>query len=376
MSSPAPDALVSRRALRWAVLGGVVAASFTTVSLALAGFSSAPSGGPGTYSSKRIFPGIRSSAAWTLRDASGGVVETNSDDALSYADTVLLATSKWATTFASNRFVQFDFNSPRPDGVPVNSAQFNYRMAPNGATDTACFYLEVYRASTSTLIGSHGDASNPVACNSTAIQTTYSTTLAEVTDTTILNDLRVRVYAKESKSRAINQDLATVTGSTPYASFTMYQKIYRDDADTTTATTNWDLATSGDGTFYRSAATWATTFSSTRYLKFTFDPSVPSGSVITSASLNYFYKSNAAGSTACWYFETYNGATLLGTHGSSGTPVSCNATSSFSTDQVTLAELTGVANANNLTVKVYMKDSGSRKSQIDFVQLNVNYYLD
>ena len=142
MSSRARDSLVSRRALRWAVLGGVVAASFTTVSLALAGFNSAPSGGPGTYSSKRIFPGIRSSAPWTVRDASGGAAETNSDDALSYADAVLVTTGKWATTFASNRFVQFDFNSPRPDGVPVNSAQFNFRMAPNGITDTAQAYLE------------------------------------------------------------------------------------------------------------------------------------------------------------------------------------------------------------------------------------------
>jgi hypothetical protein len=376
MSARPPDSLVSRRALRWAVLGGVVAASFTTVSLALAGFNSAPSGGPGTYSSKRIFPGIRSSAPWTVRDASGGAAETNSDDALSYADAALVTTGKWATTFASNRFVQFDFNSPRPDGVPVNSAQFNFRMAPNGITDTACFYLEVYRASTSTLIGSHGDASNPVACNSTSTQTTYSTTLAEVTDTTILNDLRVRVYAKESKSKAIIQDMATVTGSTPYASFTMYQKVYRDDADTTTTTTNWGLAASGDGAVYTSVANWATTFSSTRYLKFSFDPNVPSGSVITSASLDYYYKSNAAGNTACWYFETYNGATLLGTHGSSGSPVSCNSTSSFSTDNVTLAELTGVTDANNLTVKVYMKDSVSNKSQIDFAQLNVNYYLD
>jgi hypothetical protein len=111
-------------------------------------------------------------------------------------------------------------------------------------------------------------------------------------------------------------------------------------------------------------------------MKFSFDPSVPSGSVITSGSLDYYYKSNAAGDTACWYFETYNGATLLGTHGSSGSPVSCNATSSFSADEVTLAELTGVTDANNLTVKIYMKDSVSKKSLTDFAQLNVNYYLD
>ena len=66
MSRRLPDSLVSRRALRWAMLAGVVAASFTAASLAFAGFNSPASGGPGTYASKRIFPGIRSSSAWTF----------------------------------------------------------------------------------------------------------------------------------------------------------------------------------------------------------------------------------------------------------------------------------------------------------------------
>ena len=63
-------------------------------------------------------------------------------------------------------------------------------------------------------------------------------------------------------------------------------------------------------------------------MKFTFDPDVPTGSVITSASIDFYYKPNTGSDTVCWYFETYNGATLLGTHGSTGTPVSCNNTNS------------------------------------------------
>ena len=44
---------------------------------------------------------------------------------------------------------------------------------------------------------------------------------------------------------------------------------------------------------------------------------------------------------------------------------------------MTLAELTSVTNANNLTIKVYMRDStGARKTQTDLVQLDVNYFLD
>jgi len=377
MSHRSPDSLVSRRALRWAALAGATAATFTTVSLALAGFNSPVSGGPGTYVSKRIFPGIRASAAWSIRDASGGGAETNSDDTLSYSDALVTTTGNWATAFASNRYVEFDFNAPRPGGVAVSSAQFNYRMAPNQAGDTACFYFEVYRASSSTLIGTHGSTGTPVACNATVTQTTYSTTLAEVTDTTILNDLRVRVYATESGSRPMKQDLATVTGSTPYASFTMYERIYRDQATGSVTTTNWSLATAGDGASHISAANWTNSFGAARYMKFAFDPGVPSGSVLTSASIRFYYKANTSGNTICWYFETYNGATLLGTHGSSGSPISCNSTTSFSTDNVTLSELTSAADANNLTIKVYMKDSPpARKSQTDLVQLDVNYFLD
>lgn len=376
MHPRAPELPVSRRAVRWAVLVGVTAASFAAASLAFAGYNSLATGGPGTYTSKRIFPGIRSAAPWIVRDASGGGAEANSDDPLSYSDAVLTTTSNWGTTFASNQYVQFDFNNPRPAGVPVSSAQFNYRMAPSVANKTACFYFEVYRTSTSTLIGTHGSAGSPVACNSTTTQTTYSTTLAEVTDTTILNDLRVRVYANMSSGKATKEDMATVTGSTPYASFTMYENIYLDQADGTTVTTTWGTATAGDGVFDVSAANWATTFASSRYKKSTFDPAVPSGSVITSASLDYYYRAATAGDTACWYFETYNGATLLGTHGSSGSPVSCNSTSSFSTDNVSLAELTSVTDANSLTIKVYMKNSGTRKTNVDLVRVNINYYLD
>jgi hypothetical protein len=377
MSRRRPDSPVSRRALRWAVLAGVVAASFTTVSLALAGFNSPVNGGPGTYASKRIFPGVRSSAAWSLRDASGGAAETNSDDTLAYSDALVKTTGNWAAAFSATRYVQFDYNAAQAGGVPVSSAQFNFRMAANTVGDTACFYFEVYRASTSTLIGTHGSTGTPVGCNATIVQTTYSTTLAEVTDTTILNDLRVRVYGRVSGARPMRIDLANVTGSTPYASFTTYEKIYRDQSTGTPTTTNWSLATAGDSTAYVNVSNWATTFSTLRYLKLTFDPNVPSGSVITSASVRFYYKANTAGDTVCWYFETYNGTTLLGTHGSAGTPVSCNSTTAFSTDNVTLAELTSVADANNLTIKVYMRDStAARRSQTDLAQLDVNYYLN
>jgi hypothetical protein len=249
-------------------------------------------------------------------------------------------------------------------------------MASTNNAATWCFYVEVYRVSTATLIGTHGSSGTPYACNSGTTQTTTNVSLPEVSSTTIANDLRVRIYIDDSKSKQSATDMVTLTGSTPYSSFTAYEKIYRDASSGTAATTGWGPATGGDGANYLTASAWATTFSTARYVKLTFDPGVPTGAVISSATLDFFYRSNSTGQT-CWYFETYNGATLLGTHGSSGSPVSCvTGNTTFSTDNVALGELTNVADANALTVKVYMKDSLLAKAQIDLVRLNLNYYLD
>jgi hypothetical protein len=284
-------------------------------------------------------------------------------------------TSDFSSSFATNRYVEFDFNSPQPAGLSVSSAAFNFRMAANGASETACFYFEVYQASTSTLLATYGSTGTPVGCN-LGVQTSYTTTITQITSTDTLNDLRIRVYGKNSASHQLKIDQATVTGMA-IDSFTLYEEIYRDQSTGTATTTNWAIAMSGDGVNFVNLANWSTTFSILRYGKFSFDPHVPAGAVVTSAHLKLYYHSNTAGNTACWYFETYNGLTLLGTHGSSGTPQSCQTgNTTYSTDDVTLSELTSVTDANALTVKVYFKESGSRKVQVDFVQLELTYYLD
>jgi hypothetical protein len=120
-----------------------------------------------------------------------------------------------------------------------------------------------------------------------------------------------------------------------------------------------------------------------RYLKFTFDPGVPAGAVIASVTLNFYYRASGNGDTACWYGEAYNGVTLLASYGSSGTPQSCNTgNTTYSTDTVTLSQLTfandanAVTDVNALAVRAYMRESAAKKTQIDFAQLNVNYYLN
>jgi hypothetical protein len=371
---PAPDAGL-RRPIRWGVAVGAAAAMFVTTSAALAGFSSLASGGGGNLSTKRIFPGVRSAWPSDVRDASGGGAETNSSDVLSYADGLTVTTKSWSTAFSATRFDDFDFSGGRPAGVPVTSATFNFTFAPSRSNDSACFYVEVRRASTNALLGTHGSSGSPSACSSGSTVVATVSVSSEVTSTDVANDLRLRVYANNSTNRPIKLDLASVSITTPYFSATLFEKRWDDEANAASTVALWPLVAT-DGTAYSTVGNFATTFNAARYVKFTPNQVVPTGATISSAQVQFAYKSATAGDTTCWYVEVYNGTTLIGTHGSSGTPVSCNATTSYVTDPVSVPELNTAAAANNLVLKVYMRNSGARKASIELVQVDLSYYLD
>jgi hypothetical protein len=370
----APDAGL-RRPIRWGVALGAAAAMFVTTSAALAGFSSLASGGGGNLSTKRIFPGVRSAWPSDVRDASGGGAETNSSDVLSYADGLTVTTKSWSSAFSATRFDDFDFSGGGPAGVPVTSATFNFTFAPSRSNDSACFYVEVRRASTNALLGTHGSSGTPSACSSGSTVAATVSVSTEVTSTDVANDLRLRVYANNSTNRPLKIDLASVSITTPWFTTTLFEKRWDDEANAASTVALWPLVAT-DGTAYATVGNFATTFNAARYVKFTPNQVVPTGVTISSAQLQFAYKSATAGDTTCWYVEVYNGTTLIGTHGSSGTPVSCNATTSYVTDPLSIPELNTAAAANNLVLKVFMRNSGARKASIELVQVDLNYYLD
>jgi autotransporter-associated beta strand protein/VCBS repeat-containing protein len=129
-------------------------------------------------------------------------------------------------------------------------------------------------------------------------------------------------------------------------------------------------------TAYLSSSDWPTAFDGNRYLSLTFPSYVPDGSEVTGATFRHSYRSETAGDTTCYFFEVYNGATLLGTHGSAGTPTSCNATSSFATDTVALPEIASVADANAVTIVLYVWNSGGHSSLHELATLRVDYSHD
>jgi len=348
---------------------------FVTTSAAFAAFTSLATDGGASLSTQRIFAGTRSAWPSDVRDASGGAAETNSSDTLSYADGTTATTKSWSSAFGATRFDDFDFSGGRPAAVAVTSATFNFTFAPSRSNDGACFYVEVRRASTNALLGTHGSSGSPSACSTgTTVSATVSIS-AEVTSTDDANDLRLRVYANNSTNRPLKIDLASVSITTPWFTTTLFEKRWDDEANAAAAVVLWPFVAT-DGTAYMTVGNLATAFNAARYLKFTPNQAVPAGAAISSAQVQLAYKSATNGDTTCWYFEVYNGATLIGTHGSSGTPVSCNATTSYVTNTVSIPEVDTVAEANSLVLKAYVRNSGSRKASIELVQVDLSYYLD
>jgi hypothetical protein len=369
----APDSGL-RRTVRWGVAVGAAVAMFVTTSAALAGFSSLASNGA-TLSTKRIFAGVRSAWPSDVRDASGGAAETNSSDVLSYADGLTVTTKSWSSAFAATRFDDFDFSGDSPAAVPVTSATFNFTFAPSRSNDNACFYVEVRRASTNALLGTHGSSGSPSACSTGSTVAATVSVSSEVTNTDIANDLRIRVYANNSTNRPLKIDLASVSITTPWFTTTLFEKRWDDEANAAAAVVLWPFVAT-DGTAYTTVGNLATAFNAARYLKFTPNQAVPAGAAISGAQVQFAYKSATNGDTTCWYFEVYDGATLIGTHGNSGTPVSCNATTSYVTNTVSIPEVDIVAEADSLVLKAYLRNSGSRKASIELVQVDLSYYLD
>jgi hypothetical protein len=121
-------------------------------------------------------------------------------------------------------------NSGRPGGLSVSTPVFNFRLASAGGAQAgnACFWFQV--RSGGSVIGTHGSYASAAGCSAGTTQTTISTAIAEVTSTDQVNGLVVLVYPWETgtKTKVVNVDLATVTGSTPYNTFTAYETQWVD----------------------------------------------------------------------------------------------------------------------------------------------------
>lgn len=341
------------------------------------GAFSATTVNPSTMSAKAVFPATRSWSAWDLRDASGGGAEVNASDPEAFTGLTVATKASWQTTFAANRYLTYDMNGPLPAGISASGVAFNFDFADatNGATSTMCFFFEVLRRSTGTVIGTHGSAAAPVACEPTTTIRVTSTPLPEVTTSDIANDLRVRVFMSRSRAnRAATIDRATVSGTTSVAPFTLYETSSVDAADTVPATTPWPIATA-DAAARQTSANWATAFSATRYLKATFPSYLPASATVTSAQLVHVFRPTTATATACFYLDVLQGATVLATYGSAASPF-CATGAGYTTNTIALPVLNTAARVNGAIVRMYVRTTNGGSTQHDHFRLDVGYAVD
>ena len=319
-----------------------------------------------------LVPQTLVTSAWDLDDASAGGAEVNASDPVAFAsDGRTLTTTAPTTAFATGRYLQLDQATALPSNATPSAATFDFRFAA-AALNQTCFYFDVRRASTNAVIGTHGSTSSPVGCVTGTTQTSFSTPLSEVTSNAIANDLRVRVYMRSTLSAAPVVDLATVSVTTSQGAFTLYDEAFTDTLNNGSTDRTWPFVASG-ATTYQSASTWTTAFTAGRYLKLTGPSYVPSGATVTGASFVHRYRRVTSG-IVCWYMEVLQGATVIGTHGSATTPISCtNNNNNYVTDTVSLPEINTPARANGVVLKLYMRSSTSQRSEHDQGQLTINY---
>ena len=126
------------------------------------------------------------------------------------------------------------------------------------------------------------------------------------------------------------------------------------------------FAVDGDGLTATTSA-WSTAFASDRYLEFDVNTSLASSVAVSAATFDFKFASSGAGQ-ACYYFEVRRISTgaVLGTYGSSGSPVGCvsgTTLTSFSTSIA--ASVTTTSIADDLRVRVFGKEAGSAAMVID-----------
>jgi hypothetical protein len=129
---------------------------------------------------------------------------------------------------------------------------------------------------------------------------------------------------------------------------------------------------SGDPT-YISASNWPTAFSSSRYLQLTFPAYVPGGATVSGGSFLHRFRRSGGGGSACWYLQVLQGTTVIGTHGSAASPISCTSGGSYRTDTVSLPEINSPARANGAVLKIYVRSSRGRSTEHDQANLTINY---
>jgi hypothetical protein len=126
--------------------------------------------------------------------------------------------------------------------TPVSGTSFSLTFASGLAGETTCFYFEVRAASSGAVLASHGSSGSPLGCVTGTGLSTVATSIPSVTTADQANDLRIRLYGRNSAAGTMTIDRATTDGTGPFTTFSLYPERFTDAADATPDTTTWALS--------------------------------------------------------------------------------------------------------------------------------------
>ena len=143
------------------------------------------------------------------------------------------------------------------------------------------------------------------------------------------------------------------------------------DSSSGTETNASDEFSYADGAVQNST-NWAKSFSATRYLQWDYNQPMPAGQTVTSASFSFRFIPNAGGETGCYYFEVRKASddSLLGTHGSTGSPVACHTGTTYTTFTTSLPEITTSDLANDVRIKLFGDEDNAKPFKIDLATVS------
>jgi hypothetical protein len=194
-------------------------------------------------SAAHIFRGERDTPAFGVTDTSSGSASDGSYAVAFASDSRYVTTAAWPAAFDGARYIELDLNSPLPAGLAASSVALSMRFTGDSGGASTCVYVELRRISDGGLLSSHGSSGSPLACASGTTYATASPSLSAVTTTDLGNDLKVRIYGRDSgASGPIRLDQVVISGSTPYSSYTLYPILTRDVHDGRTDLIRWGLA--------------------------------------------------------------------------------------------------------------------------------------
>jgi hypothetical protein len=122
-----------------------------------------------------------------------------------------------------------------------------------------------------------------------------------------------------------------------------------------------------DGITDPSSGSFATSFSTTRYLDYRLSGPLATGLSVTSPSFDFDYASPSTARTVCFYFAVYDASsmTLLEAHGSSASPIACTASTTPVTTSTALTAVTTTDAADDLLVRVFVRSTAAGKINVD-----------